>query len=187
MINFLKKLLIAEFDWTWKERLSFLGYQIVLIIVIWIFIGILFSVEFIFEFLEIDFCYKKANYCNENEVFIWKIIQISENILFLMILLFSLKFNSGLIERFSFFRFTWILEKIFLVVLTLLKLSIIWIFIFLLCNFILFLGGNEIFFIHDILNFSWKTVAKEISFILEIIIYFELFLFLLWLLLSRKK
>lgn len=183
MINFLKKLFIAEFDWSWKDRWSFFWYQFVIIISIFILIWVIFWIDKLLRWVEIYFFPHCWKYCSEKEIFYWKIIEIINNILFIISFLLIFRFNSSLIERFSFFRFSGFLEKIFLVILTFTKIFIIWIIIFLILNFVSFFYWNNLFFIYEILNYS----KESISYLFLWIIFVEIFMFFLWMILWRKE
>lgn len=183
MWELFRKLFIADFDWTWKERWSFFWYQLTIFIVIFILFSAMFLTEHILNFVEISYFPKCWKYCNEKELFFGNILEITNNVLFILSLLFIFKFNSWLIERFSYFRFSWLVEKIFKIILTILILSIIFFTLFFIINSFLYFSWKNLFFIYEVLNFS----KMEIIYVLAWIIFFEIFMFILWLLLSRKK
>lgn len=182
-MDFLRKIFIAEFRWIWKRKEDFFWYQIVLIFSIFILLWIAFWLEEILKIVEISFFPNCWKYCTKEEVFYWKIIEIFNSILFLFSLFFVFRFNSALIQRFTFFKFSGFLETFFQMILTFTKLTIIWFIIFFISNFVLFFYKQNWFYIYNVINLS----EIEMVFMLWLLFFVEMVLFLFWMILKKHK
>ena len=184
MKDFFKTIFLANFDWTWKDRKSFFFYQIVIIVSIWLIIWLIFWVYFVFDFLEINYCSNWV-YCTDSELELKKYIELWNHFLFIIVLLFIFRFNSTNIQRFSFLRFSWILEKIFQIILTILKLLIAVIAIIYILNFIWYFYWKNFYYFSDIVSEA-KNFLNFFPLIYSIV-WAELVLFFLWMVLWRPK
>ncbi|ATU04976.1 hypothetical protein BKN14_00785 [Candidatus Gracilibacteria bacterium HOT-871] len=184
MIDFLKQIFLANFDGTGKDRKSFFFYQIVIIVSIGLIIGLIFGVYFVFDFLEINYC-SNGVYCTDSELELKKYIELGNHFLFIIVLLFIFRFNSTNIQRFSFLRFSGILEKIFQIILTILKLLIAVIAIIYILNFIGYFYGKNFYYFSDIVSEA-KNFLNFFPLIYSIV-GAELVLFFLGMVLWRPK
>ena len=182
MLEFIKKLLIAEFDGRGTTRKTFILNEILIIFSIFVFVSLTFFIKNIFQILDLKYCFIWT-YCIWNEKYLWKILEISEHIFFIFSLLFLLKLNFEIVERFSFLRFWRVFDFIFQIILTFIKLIILALFIYFSLNLFYYFQGTHMFLMNDFLSF--KEIYLNI--ILLNILFFDLVFLLFWVILWRKK
>ena len=184
MISFLRTFLIADFDWTGKNRVNFLSYSLMMIFSIFCLASVIFWIWFILQMLQVHYCIA-WEYCFASEKALWIKIEVFKHILFIMIICFMFRLNTAIIQRFSLLDYSWIFWKIFFLVLTFIKLLILAFILFYSWNLYWFFTWEIYYYFSDI-----ESQAKNmfwLVFILYIVFIAEIFLFLLWLVLPKLK
>lgn len=184
MLDFLNWFFVLDFDWTWKNRSSFLSYSLMIFFSVFSLYLIIYWINISLETLQINHCLWWY-YCFENEKKLWEKVEIFKHILFIMMICFVFRLNTAISQRFSFLRLKSKFENIFLIIINILRIITLSFIIFFIINLIWFFYGQNYYYFSDIL-WQLNSFLLPIS-ILQLVFFLQIILFLIWMILPNPK